>query len=267
MKKLILTSLTIILSGCGAEELFNEPATDMQSCIVGSWNNEGQLPDFTYAESYQFFADGTMQQIKRTEFSYTLAALNWLGGGENIPRYSIFLRTGAWEYRDGMLHIAEQHGREESGQNEAEIIDYLVENTPVGVPMENSPSWTEYYGTTTHCDETFLKRGVYKISGEAPLIYQKQYTYRSPNIENYPVYDSTYTFFSDGTGEYMNGASSNSTTTPPQILALEYSYEGSVMDITTQACETCEPNTYQFVDHGHTLSRSKLESALFVRQN
>lgn len=255
MKKLVLTSLTIILSGCGGEELFNEPASDMQTCIVGSWNNEGQLPDFAYAENYTFFADGTMQRDFRQEVPLWLrfaASLNEELGP--VPRYGVTLQTGAWEFRNGMLYIAAQHRQVGAADTEADALAMAIALTAPGVPMENSPSWTEYDGATTHCDEEFFKMtGVYKKTGESPLTYKRFYSSSSPDAVSPYISERSYTFYPDGTG-IRNDSS-----------PIVYSYEGNVMSVITQDCESC--STSLFIDHGHTLSRSKLESALFVRQN
>ena len=256
MKKLALTSLPIfissILSGCGGEELFNEPAADLQSCIVGNWTNEGKLPDYHYAENYTFFADGTMQRDIRMEVPSWLRFAAWISSevnSDDIERYGILFQTGAWKYEDGIFYMATQHSQLGTADTEADALAMAIALTAPAVPMESSPSWTEYYGATTHCDEEFLKRGVYKKDGESPLIYKNFYTSSSPDAVSPYISEGSYTLYPDGTGIHNGGP-------------IVYSYEGNVMNVTVPDCESC--STSQFIDHGHSLIRTG--GAYFVRQ-
>lgn len=248
MKKLALFSLPFVtaglLSGCGGEELFDEPAADFESCIVGSWTRTktATLSDIEYARNYTFFSDGTMEYDERSEVPFWFAAIATLEGtydGEYPGRYGIKYQTGAWDYQDGIFYIDIQHTQYKQGLSEREVVDYVQANTPRGVPIESSPEDTDLDGYTTHCDDEYFKTGVFKKIEENPLVYQ------GFRVSNYWGDDSpketTYTLFPDGTGEYRYNNQ--------PAKSLEYYYEGNVMYIDREDSQS----TRDFIDHGHTL--------------
>lgn len=91
MKKIISFSLVLALTGCGGETIFNTEAEDMQACIVGMWNNEGNISSVQYteadAEFYVYSEDGTFQYEKRAKLDYDLILLELLVGLERPVPY------------------------------------------------------------------------------------------------------------------------------------------------------------------------------------
>lgn len=91
MKKIISFSLVFALTGCGGETIFNSEAEDMQACIVGMWNNEGNISSVQYTEAYAEFyvysEDGTFQYEKRAKLDYDLILLELLVGLERPVPY------------------------------------------------------------------------------------------------------------------------------------------------------------------------------------
>lgn len=247
MKKLALTSLPIfissILSGCGGEELFNEPAADFESCVIGNWSRTTGLNNYQYARNYTFFSDGTMEYDERTEIPLwiaTLATLEDTYDGDYPGRYGIKYKTGAWDYQDGIFYIDIQHNQSKQGISEREVVDYVQATTPRGVPIESSPADTDLEGFTTHCDDEYFKTKVFKKIEEEPLVYQNFYVSESLNGNNFSR-ESTYTLLPDGTGEYRSNNQ--------PVKALEYYYEGNVMYVDREDLRS----TTDYIDHGHTL--------------
>ncbi|WP_300426538.1 hypothetical protein [uncultured Thalassolituus sp.] len=266
MKKLALTSLAILFSGCGADTLFNEPTTDMQSCVVGNWSNEGKLPEDTYEENYTFFADGTMQHEKRYEIPYLLGYV--MKGAQEldyIPRYNIVRETGAWEYREGLFYIATQYEKNAIGRTEADALASVSAVTPVGVPLASSPAGTEIKGSYTHCDEEFFKTGVMKKIQENPLTYR----YYSERVSrSFALYDSGFdnlTLLPDGTGTYASAHIPATGETSSWEYPIEYSYQGYTINTIYTPCVDCEPVEDQFIDHGYVLTVPG--TSYFVRKN
>lgn len=248
MKKIALFSLPFLtvslLSGCGGEELFNEPAADFESCIVGSWKRTktATLSDTEYARNYTFFSDGTMEYDERSEVPFWFAAIATLEGtydGEYPGRFGIKYQTGAWDYQDGIFYIDIQHTQSEQGLSEREVVDYVQATTPRGVPIESSPEDTDLKGFTTHCDDEYFKTGVFKKISEEPLVYQNFYV---SEVKDTDIFKETkYTLSTNGTGE--------SVVNSLDPVNLEYYYEDNVMYVDRGDLRS----TLEYIDHGHTL--------------
>jgi len=270
MKKLASISLPIVisglLSGCGGDILFNEPTSDMNSCVVGSWSNEGRLLPDTYAENYNFFADGTMQHDLRYEIPYSTGLILYLGGATNyIPRYLIVYQTGGWEYKDGVLYLAFQYEDDEMGRTESSTLQSLADSVPQGVPLRNSPYGTSIKGTNAHCDEQFFKTNVFKITSESPMTYLGQQVNASRDLEIYSIANSEYILKDNGKGisKYTKYAPVDEIDTESET-PLEYYYDGNILNIDRITCDDCESSYDEYIDHGHTISR--LRGEYFVRQ-
>lgn len=272
MKRLASISLPIVisglLSGCGGEALLNEPTTDMNSCVVGSWTNgnKDSLPKDTYSQNYTFFADGTFRYDHRYKLPYSVGLILYLGGAEDfIPRYNIISRIGAWEYKDGIFYIAEQHEQGRLGATESDALEAVAAVMRPAVPLRNSPSGSTIKGEVTHCDEEYFVPEVYKKTSEVPFVYEtvsiSSNRYLDPNVTT----SKSYTLNSNGTAEYSYSKEilRDPEENKDEEYDREYYYEGNLLYIVNNECESCDSEP-DFVDHGHSLTR--INGAYFVRQ-
>ncbi|MEK9713075.1 MAG: hypothetical protein VW258_10965, partial [Thalassolituus sp.] len=71
----------------------------------------------------------------------------------------------------------------------------------------------------------------------------------------------------DGTGSFSTEEIRYSTgeVTSRQSAVLNHSYTGGLLNVTTQACDECEPDDTLYVDHGHSLTQ--YGDYFFVRED
>ncbi|WP_300426631.1 hypothetical protein [uncultured Thalassolituus sp.] len=269
MKKIISLSLVLALTGCGGETIFNSEAEDMQACIVGTWNNEGNISSVQYTEAYAEFyvysEDGTFQYEKRAKLDYDLILLELLVGVERpVPKYQVIRKVGQWIYQDDMFytqitdHVASLAATEEEALNE-----YPWDSLYGGTPIDDV-TYAQVSGTTLHCDEAYLAEHVMKPVSENPLTYRSETQYAvQPNTSAGTGF-SELVFNSDGTGTYERVTEGVYTNDYYNFYDMTYSYVGNIIRV-VYADDDGEDTTRLFTYYGPVI-KDGTNHSLFVRQ-
>jgi hypothetical protein len=269
MKKVLSASLALALTGCGGETIFNTEAEDMQACIVGTWNNEGNIHSEQYTDAYaEFYAyneDGTFQYEKRAKLDYNLILLELLVGVERpVPKYQVIRKVGRWVYQDDMFytqttdHVGSLAATEEEALNE-----YPWDTLYRGVPIDDV-TYDQVSGTTLHCDEEYLAKYAMKLVNENPLTYRSEAQYAVQPKLSAGTEFSELVFNSDGTGTYERVTQGVYTNDYYKFYDMTYSYIGNIIRI-VYADDDGEDTTRLFTYYGPII-KDGTDHPLYVRQ-
>jgi len=268
MKKVVPVSLAIALTGCGGETIFNPEAEDMQACIAGTWNNEGNIysEQYTeaYAESYVYSEDGTFQYEKRAKLDYDLILLELLVGVERpVPKYQVIRKVGRWVYQDNMFYtrVTDHVGALEATEEEA-LNEYPWDTLYYGTPIDDV-TYDQVSGTTLHCDEEYLAKYAMKPVNETPLTYRSEAQYaEQPNLSAGTGF-SELVFNSDGTGTYERVTEGVYSKDYYNFYEMTYSYIGNIIRVVYE--DDGEDTTRLFTYYGPVI-KDGTDHPLYVRQ-
>lgn len=270
MKKLALASITLVLTACGGETVFNAPAEDMQACVIGTWSNTGSLPSDAnariYSETYTYFADGTFQRELLADIDFNLSLALWLSDtSQPFMNYAVQRTTGGWAVQDGKLYTRINDFNWGRGNTEEDALADLPWSE-----LDNASPIADlnYYNVdafSTHCDQEYLARFAMKVINESPLTYRSESQSKAQTYLPSSKGFNELTLFSDGTGTLERSTDYRSGDDFYRFYNITYSYSGNMIDVEYSEEGSQEVTTREYTDYGPVIIDGS-NHPIFVRQ-
>lgn len=266
VKKLALTSITLVLTACGGETVFNAPSEDMQACVAGTWSNTGRLPADSnaeiYSEVYTYFADGTFQRELLADVNYDLAIALWLSDtSEPFVNNAVQRTTGGWAVQDGKLYTRVNDFDWGFGNTEEDALADLPWSELDNASPIADLTYSNVDASSTHCDEEYLAKFAMKVVNETPLTYRSESQSKASTNTEF----GELTLFNDGTGTLERSVDSLAGNEFYRFYNITYSYSGNVIDVEYSEEGSEEIKTREYTDYGPVI-KDGTNHAIFVRQ-